>query len=226
LLRRPREGGPSKWCNGEEPRASCKTAQQPPHSTSRLRVEMELSTVMWRSLITASIFLPPTLHATAQERPAVSEQGKPLPQSRVRLPTNCGILTAMLKAQIDQMKELQKKVKREQAAPPPDLLSAWQRAFGKKDAGVAASKELKKHREHGDELNAALRSNGCPTIDINQELNITPGSGPGTKPPMKRPSNGSGNQTSSDISEIGREALLFLVCRSRAPQSSVPRSTA
>jgi hypothetical protein len=78
-----------------------------------------------------------------------------------------------LKAQIDQMKELQKKAKREQAAPPPDLLSAWQRAFGKKDAGVA---------EHGDELNAALRSNGCPTIDINQELNITPGSGPGTKP--------------------------------------------
>lgn len=85
----------------------------------------------------------------------------------------------MLKAQIDHMKELQKKAKKEQAAPPPDLLSAWQRAFGKKDAGVPAFKELKKHRENGDELNAALRSNGCTTIDINQELNTT---GPGIKP--------------------------------------------
>jgi hypothetical protein len=172
------------WGFGDSPNleGNCKAAQQPPHSTARLRVEMELSTVMWRSLIIASIFLPLTLHATAQERPTVSEQGKPLAQSRVRLPTNCGVLTAMLKAQIDQMKELQKKAKREQAAPPPDLLSAWQRAFGKKDAGVAASKELKKHREHGDELNAALRSNRCSTIDIDQELNITAGSGPGTKP--------------------------------------------
>jgi hypothetical protein len=70
---------------------------------------MELSTFMWRSLIIASIFLPLTLHATAQERPAVSEQAKPLPQPRARLPTNCGVLTATLKAKIDQMKELQKR---------------------------------------------------------------------------------------------------------------------
>ena len=98
------------------------------------------------------------------------------------MPMNCATLTAMLKAQIDQMKELQKKAKKEQAAPPPDLLSAWQRAFGKKDAGVAAFKDLKRHREHGDELNAALRSNGCPTIDIDRQLNVMAHPGPGTKP--------------------------------------------
>jgi len=153
-----------------------------PFGRSLAALRLELSTFMWRALIIASICLPLAPRATAQERPAVTEQAKPLPQPRARLPTNCATLTAMLKAQIDQMKELQKKAKKEQAAPPPDLLSAWQRAFGKKDAGVAAFKDLKRHREHGDELNAALRSNGCPTIDIDQQLNVMAHPGPGTKP--------------------------------------------
>jgi hypothetical protein len=95
-------------------------------------LRLELSTFMWRALIIASICLPLAPRATAQERPAVTDQAKPLPQPRARLPTNCATLTAML-TQIDQMKELQTKAKKEQAAPPPDLLSAWQRAFGKKD---------------------------------------------------------------------------------------------
>ena len=153
-----------------------------PFGRSLAALRLELSTFMWRALIIASICLPLAPRATAQERPAVTEQAKPLPQPRARLPTNCATLTAMLKAQIDQMKELQTKAKKEQAAPPPDLLSAWQRAFGKKDAGVAAFKDLKRHREHGDELNAALRSNGCPTIDIDRQLNVMAHPGPGTKP--------------------------------------------
>ena len=78
-----------------------------PFGRSLAALRLELSTFMWRALIIASICLPLAPRATAQERPAVTDQAKPLPQTRARLPTNCATLTAMLKAQIDQMKELQ-----------------------------------------------------------------------------------------------------------------------
>ena len=40
-------------------------------------------------------------------------------------------------------------------------------------AGVASLREMKKVRQRADTLNAALRTNGCATIDIDQALKIS-----------------------------------------------------
>jgi hypothetical protein len=50
------------------------------------------------------------------------------------------------------------------------VVSAFGRVFGNKDAGVQALKDLKSRRAMADELNRALRSNNCTTIDIEAEL--------------------------------------------------------
>jgi hypothetical protein len=86
------------------------------------------------------------------------------------LPTNCAGLGLMLKAEIDRMRRLQERANQEQKAPPGDLVSAWQRTFGKKDDGIPSLRELKKVRERADKLNGTLQARGCPTIDIDQAL--------------------------------------------------------
>ena len=50
------------------------------------------------------------------------------------------------------------------------MVSVFGRVFGNKDAGVQALKDLKSRRAVADDLNAALRSNQCTTIDIEAEL--------------------------------------------------------
>jgi hypothetical protein len=96
-------------------------------------------------------------------------------QSQVdgRLPTSCPGLAVMLNAEIDRMRKLQERVKKEEKAPPTDLVSAWQRTFGKKGDGVASLRELKKVHERADNLNTTLRTNGCATIDIDKALNVS-----------------------------------------------------
>ena len=89
-----------------------------------------------------------------------------------RLPTNCAGLGVLMNADIDRMRKLQVRAKQEEKAPPADLVSAWQRTFGKKGDGVPSLKELKKLRQHADELNATLQARGCPTIDIDQALAV------------------------------------------------------
>jgi len=79
----------------------------------------------------------------------------------------------MLNTEIERMIKLQERAKKEEKAPPSDLLSAWRRTFGKKGAGVASLREIKKVRQRADTLNAALRTNGCATIDIDQALKIS-----------------------------------------------------
>jgi hypothetical protein len=86
------------------------------------------------------------------------------------LPTNCAGLGVMLKAEIDRMRRLQERADKEQKAPPGDLVSAWQRTFGKKGEGIPSLRELKKVRERADKLNGTLQTRGCPTIDIDQAL--------------------------------------------------------
>jgi hypothetical protein len=88
----------------------------------------------------------------------------------VRLPKSCAILSAQLKEEIKQLRTLQEQAKRERAAPAPDVVSAFGRVFGNKDAGVEALKDMKSRRAVADDLNAALRSNHCATIDIEAEL--------------------------------------------------------
>lgn len=91
-------------------------------------------------------------------------------QANAALPTNCAGLGVMLKAEIDRMRRLQERAKKEQKAPPTDLASAWQRTFGKKGDGIPSLRELKKVRERADKLNGALQTRGCSTIDIDQAL--------------------------------------------------------
>jgi hypothetical protein len=79
----------------------------------------------------------------------------------------------MLNAEIDRMRKLQERAKKEEKAPPTDLVSAWQRTFGKKGDGVVSLREFKKVRERADNLNAALRANACATIDIDRALNVS-----------------------------------------------------
>ena len=91
-------------------------------------------------------------------------------QANDPLPTNCAGLRVMLKAEIDRMRRLQERAKKEQKAPPTDLVSAWQRTFGNEGDGVPSLRELKKVRERSDKLNGALQARGCPTINIDQAL--------------------------------------------------------
>jgi hypothetical protein len=91
-------------------------------------------------------------------------------EPKVRLPKSCAILSAELKDEIKRIYILQERAKRERAAPPPDVVSAFGRVFGNKDAGVQAMKDLKSRRAMADELNTALLSNNCTTIDIEAEL--------------------------------------------------------
>lgn len=89
---------------------------------------------------------------------------------KVRLPKSCAILSAELGDEIKRLRALQEQAKRERAAPAPDVVSAFGRVFGNKDAGVQALKDIKFRRAVADELNAALRSNHCTPIDIEAEL--------------------------------------------------------
>jgi len=91
-------------------------------------------------------------------------------EPKVRLPKSCAILSAELEEEIKRIHALQERAKRERAAPAPDVVSAFGRVFGNKDAGVQALKEMKSRRAVADELNVALRSNNCTTIDIDAEL--------------------------------------------------------
>jgi hypothetical protein len=91
-------------------------------------------------------------------------------QTKGALPTNCAGLRITLKSEIDRMRGLQERAKKEQKAPPADLVSAWQRTFGAEGDGIPSLKELKKVRERADKLNGDLRASGCVTIDIDQAL--------------------------------------------------------
>ena len=91
-------------------------------------------------------------------------------EPKVRLPKSCAILSAELKEEIKRIHALQEQAKRERAAPAPDVVSAFGRVFGNKDAGVQALKDMKSRRAVADQLNAALHSNNCTTIDIEAEL--------------------------------------------------------
>ena len=91
-------------------------------------------------------------------------------EPKVRLPKSCAILTAELKEEIKRIHALEERAKLERAAPAPDVASAFGRVFGNKDAGVRALKDMKARRAAADELNAALRSNNCTTVDIDAEL--------------------------------------------------------
>jgi hypothetical protein len=86
------------------------------------------------------------------------------------LPTNCAGLRVMLRAEIDRLRRLQERANKERKAPPADLVSAWQRTFGKKDDGIPSLRESKKVRERADKLNGALQARGCLAIDIDQAL--------------------------------------------------------
>jgi hypothetical protein len=86
--------------------------------------------------------------------------------------SSCSALTLDLSADIDRMRKLRDKAKAEEKAPPGDLLSAWQRTFGKKGEGVPSLKELSKVRQRADGLNEALRAKGCATIDIDQAIGV------------------------------------------------------
>jgi hypothetical protein len=93
---------------------------------------------------------------------AGAQESKPL--------ANCAGLTVMLRSDIDRMRILQERAKKEGKAPPPDLLSAWQRTFGKKDEGMRSLKELQNLRQRADGLNESLREKGCAPMDIDRAL--------------------------------------------------------
>ena len=86
--------------------------------------------------------------------------------------SSCSALTLDLRADIDRMRKLRDKAKAEEKARPGDLLSAWQRTFGKKGEGVPSLKELRKIRQRADGLNESLRAKGCATIDIDQAIGV------------------------------------------------------
>jgi hypothetical protein len=68
------------------------------------------------------------------------------------------------------MRILQERAKKEAKAPPPDLLSAWQRRFGKKGEGMGSLKELQNVRQRADGLNNSLREKGCAPLDVDRAL--------------------------------------------------------
>jgi hypothetical protein len=100
--------------------------------------------------------------------------GKSAVAQEPKASTSCAGLTITLKAEIDRMRKLEERAKKEEKAPPADLLSAWQRTFGKEGDGVPSRNELRKRRQHADGLNIKSRENGCPTIDIDRALGSKP----------------------------------------------------
>jgi hypothetical protein len=91
-------------------------------------------------------------------------------QTKEALGANCAGLRVTLKSEIDRMQRLQESARKEQKAPPADLVSAWQRTFGAEGDGIPSLKELKKVRERADKLNGDLQASRCATIDIDQAL--------------------------------------------------------
>jgi hypothetical protein len=78
---------------------------------------------------------------------------------------NCAGLTVTLRTHIDRMRELQKKAKQRQDAPPATLLELWQ---------PAPVSPLEDERRRLDELNEALEAKGCKTVDIDQATRTAP----------------------------------------------------
>jgi hypothetical protein len=68
------------------------------------------------------------------------------------------------------MKELERMAEIEKNAPPPTVLSAWQRAFGGEGNGIPALQAYAKKRERIEEMNAELTARGCKTVDLESEL--------------------------------------------------------
>ena len=86
---------------------------------------------------------------------------------------SCAGVTLTWRAESDRMRKLNERAKKEEKAPPADLLSAWQRTFGRKGDGIPALKELQRARKRADGLNETLRTNGCATIDIDRALDVS-----------------------------------------------------
>jgi hypothetical protein len=98
-----------------------------------------------------------------------------------RLPTNCAGLGVMVKADIDRMRKLQEQARKEEKAPPGDIVSAWQRSFGNEGEGIPSLAELKRIRQHADALNATLRARGCSAINVEKALGGRPAATPKTR---------------------------------------------
>jgi hypothetical protein len=82
----------------------------------------------------------------------------------------CPRLTEIIKGEIARMKELRAKIKNEIEAPPPTLLSAWQRAFGEPGQGTDAQAEYDKKLRRVAEINADLKGKGCETVNIETRI--------------------------------------------------------
>lgn len=87
--------------------------------------------------------------------------GRPL-LSKEELHGNCAGLTVTIKVHIDQLKDLQKKVRQEEAGPPPNLMAMWDQR--------PAVGDFTMERERVREINAALDTKGCKTLDVDEEL--------------------------------------------------------
>ena len=79
---------------------------------------------------------------------------------------NCPGLTVALRVHIDRLRELQRKLHKDQDWPPPTLMAMWE------ERPVAT--DIVKERERIAELNAALDGKGCKTLDVDEELRKSP----------------------------------------------------
>ena len=92
-------------------------------------------------------------HLTARPKKLVNKD---------ELRNTCAGLAVFIRSRIARLKELEGKANQEQRRPPPSLWAIWE--------GGPAAAEFAREREHVNQLNAALESKNCQTVDIDAEL--------------------------------------------------------
>lgn len=100
------------------------------------------------------------------------------PQARYKTPSfhdelrgNCAGLTVMTKTRIEWLKALEEKAGQQRWWPAPSPMAQW--------AKRPADGDIARQRQHIAQLNAALGAKGCPTVDVDAELQRAPASGAG-----------------------------------------------
>ena len=108
----------------------------------------------------------PALTAVAHaERPARTYR---LTEDEQKL--DCPRLASAVQTQFEQIKTLQRKARKEEAAPADNIARWIARASGAPGAGIAALEEVAYVRAKADAFNAALKAKKCTPVDIDPEL--------------------------------------------------------
>jgi hypothetical protein len=174
------DGHDARRRNSVEPSFSIRTCHRVPkqqlHWSRRLVSSIFGSRMLRLQAVAASLLCLALTACTAAPNTYTNDETRRLTASKrsnEELPDNCSGLTVAIKARIDRLKDLQKKVTQEQQGPPPTLMAMWE--------GRPAALDLAKERERAAQLNAALLARGCKTLDVDEELRTAPAPATATK---------------------------------------------